>query len=102
MAGWWCFHSIGIQFSITHSTKVRHVASLLRRFMPHWVVITLVKAQTLWRLPRRSRQAGEIFGGGAKASSRHEDGKTKPPLALVKLQKVLDRNPGLLDEIRSP
>ncbi len=46
------------------------------------------------------REAGEIFGGGVNAFSRYENGKTKPPLALVKLLKVLDRHPDLLSEIR--
>jgi HTH-type transcriptional regulator/antitoxin MqsA len=45
-------------------------------------------------------QAAEIFGGGVNAFSRYENGKTKPPLALVKLLKVLDRHPDLLDEIK--
>ncbi|HCG53865.1 MAG TPA: hypothetical protein DEX10_10780, partial [Betaproteobacteria bacterium] len=39
------------------------------------------------------------FGGGVNAFSRYENGKTKPPLALVKLLKVLDRHPDLLNEI---
>jgi HTH-type transcriptional regulator/antitoxin MqsA len=47
------------------------------------------------------REAGEIFGGGVNAFSRYENGRTKPPLALVKLLKVLDRHPDLLDEVRS-
>lgn len=47
------------------------------------------------------RQASEIFGGGVNAFSRYENGKTKPPLALVKLLKVLDRHPDLFDEVRS-
>jgi HTH-type transcriptional regulator/antitoxin MqsA len=37
---------------------------------------------------------------GGHAFSRYENGKTKPPLALVKLLKVLDRHPDLLDEIK--
>ena len=45
-------------------------------------------------------EAGEIFGGGVNAFSRYETGTTKPPLALVKLFKVLDRHPELLNEIR--
>ena len=40
------------------------------------------------------------FGGGVNAFSRYENGKTKPPLALVKLLKVLDRHPDLLSEVR--
>lgn len=47
------------------------------------------------------REASEIFGGGINAFSRYENGKTKPPLALVKLLKVLDCHPDLLDEIRT-
>lgn len=45
------------------------------------------------------REASEIFGGGVNAFSRYETGKTKPSLALVKLLKVLDRHPDLLNEI---
>jgi HTH-type transcriptional regulator/antitoxin MqsA len=47
------------------------------------------------------REAAEIFGGGVNAFSRYESGKTKPPLALVKLLKILDRHPDLLNEVRT-
>jgi HTH-type transcriptional regulator/antitoxin MqsA len=47
------------------------------------------------------REAAEIFGGGINAFSRYESGKTKPPLALVKLLKLLDRHPELLNEVRT-
>ena len=47
------------------------------------------------------REAAEIFGGGINAFSRYENGKTKPPLALVKLFKLLDRHPDLLDEVKT-
>ena len=47
------------------------------------------------------REAAAIFGGGVNAFSRYENGKTKPPLALVKLLKVLDRHPDLLSEVRA-
>nr|WP_315240438.1 type II toxin-antitoxin system MqsA family antitoxin [uncultured Albidiferax sp.] len=47
------------------------------------------------------RQAAELFGGGVNAFSRYENGKTRPPLALVKLFKLLDRHPDLLDELRT-
>jgi len=46
-------------------------------------------------------EAAEIFGGGVNAFSRYENGKTKPPLALVKLLKLLDRHPDLMGEIRA-
>lgn len=53
------------------------------------------------KLDLDQRQAAEIFGGGVNAFSRYENGKTKPPLALVKLLKLLDRHPDLLDEVRT-
>ena len=53
------------------------------------------------KLALDQREAAEIFGGGVNAFSRYESGKTKPPLALVKLFKVLDRHPDLLNEIRA-
>lgn len=53
------------------------------------------------KLALDQREAAEIFGGGVNAFSRYENGKTRPPLALVKLLKVLDRHPELLSEIRA-
>ncbi len=47
------------------------------------------------------RQAAEIFGGGVNAFSRYENGKTRPPLALIKLFKLLARHPDLLDEVKA-
>ena len=53
------------------------------------------------KLDLDQREAAEIFGGGVNAFSRYELGKNKPPLSLVKLLKVLERHPELLDEIRT-
>lgn len=53
------------------------------------------------KLDLDQKEAGEIFGGGVNAFSRYETGRTKPPLALVKLLKLLDRHPDLLEEIRT-
>ncbi len=47
------------------------------------------------------REAAEIFGGGINAFSRYENGKTKPPLALIKLFKLPDRHPELLSEVKT-
>jgi HTH-type transcriptional regulator/antitoxin MqsA len=47
------------------------------------------------------REAAEIFGGGVNAFSRYETGRMLPPLALVKLLKLLDRHPELLAEVRA-
>lgn len=52
------------------------------------------------KLALNQQEAAEIFGGGVNAFSRYETGTIKPPLALVKLLKVLDRHPELLAEVR--
>lgn len=46
-------------------------------------------------------EAAQIFGGGANAFSRYENGKTEPPLALIKLLKVLDCHTELLGEVKA-
>jgi HTH-type transcriptional regulator / antitoxin MqsA len=53
------------------------------------------------KLDLDQREAAEIFGGGVNAFSRYENGKTKPPLALIKLFTLLDRHPDLLAEVRA-
>lgn len=45
------------------------------------------------------KQAAAIFGGGVNAFTRYESGQSKPPVALVKLLKVLDHHPELLAEV---
>ena len=53
------------------------------------------------KLDLDQREAAEIFGGGINAFSRYENGLTKPSLALVKLFKLLERHPDLLNEVRT-
>ncbi len=53
------------------------------------------------KLSLDQREAGQIFGGGANAFSRYENGRSKPPVSLVKLLKVLNRHPDLLAEVRA-
>lgn len=53
------------------------------------------------KLDLDQREAAELFGGGVNAFSGYEKGRTRPPLALVKLFKLLDKHPHLLEEIRT-
>ena len=53
------------------------------------------------KLDLDQREAAEIFGGGVNAFSRYENGRSKPPVSLVKLLKVLNRHPDLLAEVRA-
>jgi HTH-type transcriptional regulator/antitoxin MqsA len=52
------------------------------------------------KLKLGQREASELFGGGVNAFSRYETGKIKPPLALVKLLRILDSHPDLLSMVR--
>lgn len=65
------------------------------------IVDPLYIAAVRKKLSLDQKEAGELFGGGVNAFSRYENGKTKPPLALVKLLKLLDLHPELLSEIRT-
>ena len=58
-------------------------------------------AQVRKKLALDQREAARLFGGGVNAFSRYESGKTRPPVALIKLLQVLDRHPDLLDELRA-
>ena len=53
------------------------------------------------KLQLDQREAARLFGGGVNAFSRYETGKTRPPLALVQLLRLLDRHPELLAEVRA-
>ena len=55
--------------------------------------------QVRQRLNITQQEAARVFGGGANAFSRYESGRTKPPVALVKLFQLLDRHPEFYKEI---
>ena len=89
--------------SVLDAAESRRVSALMRDFNkqvnaasvdPEFIVGVRKK------LDLDQREAAEIFGGGVNAFSRYENGKTRPPLALVKLLKALDRHPELLAEVR--
>lgn len=56
--------------------------------------------KTRKKLGLDQREAGELFGGGVNGFSRYETGKIAPPVALVKLLRLLDKHPDLLEELR--
>lgn len=88
--------------SVLNAQESRRVSQLMRDFRQQ-VNASMVDPQFVAKVRRKldldQRQAAQIFGGGVNAFSRYENGKTKPPLALVKLLKVLDKHPELLPEV---
>lgn len=89
--------------SILDATESERVMKEMRDFAKQ-VNAAIVDPEFIARVRKKlkldQREAAEIFGGGVNAFSRYENGKTKPPLALVKLLKVLDRHPNLLEEVK--
>lgn len=53
------------------------------------------------KLSLDQREATEVFGDGANVFSRHETGKTKPSLALVRFLKLFDRHLDSLAETKT-
>ena len=90
--------------SILGSTESERVMREMRAFAKQ-INATIVDPDFIVSVRKKleldQREAAEIFGGGVNAFSRYENGKTKPPLALVKLLKVLDRHPELLSEVKA-
>jgi HTH-type transcriptional regulator/antitoxin MqsA len=84
-----------------HGDRYSEMVGLFQRQVNAALVDPSHIAKVRRKLDLDQRQAAEIFGGGINAFSLYENGKTKPPLALVKLFKLLDRHPELLNEIRS-
>ena len=84
-----------------HGDRYSEMVGLFQRQVNAAFVDPDYIAKVRKKLDLDQRQAAELFGGGVNAFSRYENGKTKPPLALVKLFKLLDRHPDLLIEIKS-
>lgn len=84
-----------------HGDRYSELIGLYQRQVNAVYVDPSYIAKVRKKLDLDQRQAAELFGGGVNAFSRYENGKTKPPLALVKLFKLLDRHPDLLHEVRT-
>lgn len=100
VTGDWCPACGEALLGITESARIgRDMTGFNQK-----VNATLFSPQEITRIRERLRltqqEAAALFGGGINAFSRYENGKTKPPVALVKLLRLLDKYPDLLDELR--
>jgi len=84
-----------------HGDRYSELVGLFQRQVNAAYVDPGYIAKVRRKLDLDQRKAAELFGGGVNAFSRYENGKTKPPLALVKLFRLLDRHPDLLKEVES-
>jgi HTH-type transcriptional regulator / antitoxin MqsA len=90
--------------SITDARETKRVMDLMLAFNKQVnaaIVDPAYIASVRKKLDLDQKEAAEIFGGGVNAFSRYENGKTKPPLALIKLLRVLDKHPNLMREVRA-
>jgi len=85
----------------TESNRVMHEMRVFSSQINAAYIDPKYIARVRKKLDLDQREAAEIFGGGVNAFSRYENGRTRPPLALVKLFKLLDRHPNLLNEVRA-
>jgi HTH-type transcriptional regulator/antitoxin MqsA len=53
------------------------------------------------KLGLTQKEAAAIFGGGPNAFSLYERGKIEPHTSTLKLLHLLDRNPNLVDEVKT-
>ena len=53
------------------------------------------------KLGLTQKEAAAIFGGGPNAFSLYERGKIEPHTSTLKLLHLLDRNPNLVNEVKS-
>ena len=101
VTGDFCPHCSESILDMDESHRVMHEMQVFTKQINATIIDPSFITQVRKQLKLDQREAAEIFGGGVNAFSRYENGKTKPPLALVKLLKVLARHPDLLNEVRT-
>lgn len=88
-------------FDSVESQRISEAMLIFNKQVNAAIVDPLFITRVRKKLALDLQEAAEIFGGGVNAFARYENGKAKPPLALVKLLKMLDIHPELLSEIRA-
>jgi HTH-type transcriptional regulator / antitoxin MqsA len=90
--------------SVLSATESARVSAAMLEFNKQ-VNASIVDPNFITRVRKKlaldQQEAARMFGGGINAFSRYETGKSRPPLALIKLFQLLDLHPDLLNEIRT-
>ena len=98
VTGWHCPHCGEIEFTDEASSR-RHIDAQLALVQRQKEETQEFIRATRQKLKLTQAKAAKIFGGGVNAFSEYERGVTQPPTATVKLLKVLDKHPDLLQEV---
>lgn len=99
VAGDWCPACAEVVLERDSGDRYAQSTAAFRRQVNAATIDPGYIAQVRKKLALDQRQAAELFGGGVNAFSRYETGRTRPPLALVQLLRLLDRHPHLLQEM---
>lgn len=82
------------------STRISEMMLDFNKAVNNTLTDTAFISDTRKKLRLGQHEAATLFGGGPNAFSRYENGKTKPPLSLIQLLRILNNHPELIDEIR--
>ncbi len=100
VTGDWCPDCGETLLDMTESNRIHRAMQSFNQSVNAALFSPQEVAQLRERLRLTQQEAAALFGGGVNAFSRYESGKIKPPVALVKLLRLLNRHPDLLEELR--
>ena len=87
-------------FSDAEATRVSDAMAAYKKKVNAVSVDPVFISNVRKKLNLDQKEAAVIFGGGINAFSRYESGKSVPPVALVKLFKILEMHPELMSVVR--
>lgn len=97
ITGWHCSHCGEVEFDPGEGVRF---ANAIKQFAEKIDAESAVElARIRKKLKLTQLQAALLTGGGVNAFSRYERGKAKPMQSVTNLFKLLDKHPGLLDEL---
>jgi HTH-type transcriptional regulator/antitoxin MqsA len=98
--GWHCPECGEVEFAEQEGVRYAEALEKLRMKVDAEESAELARIRKKLKLSQRS--AAAIAGGGVNAFSRYENGKAKPVAAVIKLFRLLDKHPELINEILTP
>jgi len=94
LSGWHCPKCGEIEFDKGQGDRYAKAAEQLEAQERAWL------SSTRKKLKLTQREAAMLTGGGHNAFSRYERGAATPVVAVVNLFRLLEKQPGLLKELR--
>lgn len=96
--GWHCDHCGEVEFDAGEGVRFAESIEQFAKAADAKEAAEISRIRKKLKLTQR--EAAMLTGGGPNAFSRYEHGKAKPMPSVINLFRLLDKHPGLLDEIR--